>query len=199
MLWIGTRPARAQEPEESKIVIPSIEFGSEELHHLMWIHGTSLHVENPDRLFSSIRGFGTRISSSDVTGRIDWVHFAIPTPHIVSDKRLSIRSVFLNFKTVGTGRVDAVHVYNGPFLIAIHNNLNLSGEHFFAKFDVEGHPAVQSGIGVSVGVKFSLNNQTNAIDFRAAGAEFTFKTGVVIEPTSVSILKDDESSKVIKK
>lgn len=93
-------------------------------------------------------------------------------------------------------------MYNGPFLIAIHNNLNLSGEQFFAKFVVEGHPAVQSGIGVSVGVTFpfvvDVAGGTNAVDFRAAGAEFTFKQEVVIEPASISIMKDDESSKVIK-
>jgi hypothetical protein len=47
-----------------------------------------------------------------------------------------------------------VHADDGPDKIAVHNNVNLSGNLGFQRFDVPTHPPVKWGIGISVGVHF---------------------------------------------
>jgi hypothetical protein len=76
-------------------------FGGYAIAHAMWVHGTSLQVE-VDGNVESIRryGFYTRvIGKADTT---NWYHFAIPTPVIVSGKRLEFARAMLRFVTGGT-------------------------------------------------------------------------------------------------
>src|SRR5262249_19095091 len=54
-----------------------------------WIHGTSVQVEYTDRVNAILRrGFHTYINGRG--GSTNWFHYAIPTPVIVSGRRLRI-------------------------------------------------------------------------------------------------------------
>lgn len=77
------------------------------LAHAMWTHGTSMQIEYVHRA-----GHGVYVESK--SGQENWVHFAIPTPVIVTGNRLRVGSVLVDFMT---GSADAfekhVHVYDG--------------------------------------------------------------------------------------
>ncbi len=142
--------------------------------YAMWIHGTSVQVEYLDRIFSIVRrGFHTRIECKP--GTTNWFHFAIPTPVIVSDKRLKLDSVMLTFKTGDQGAVKSIHVRDGrkepP--IAIHEGLNLNGDHPFDRFGVPGRPEVLSGIDISILVGAGVDPE-RWVEFSAAGGDFIF-------------------------
>ena len=67
------------------------------LVHAMWTHGTAIQVEFTDQITGIVRrGFHARIDARPGT---NWFHFAVPTPVIVSDRRLRIDSVMLKFRT----------------------------------------------------------------------------------------------------
>ena len=131
-----------------------------------WIHGHSLHIENPEDITKASR---TK-SGILIEGRQDktiWLHFAIPTPVIVNDIQLKVGSVMLRFKTFSDiAVVDSVHVYDGKDPIQEYDGLNLTGDHIeqvglrpgertpvFDRFPVRQHP-VQWGLGISIKVKF---------------------------------------------
>ena len=139
---------------------------AEALTSAMWTHGTSVAVQTPCAAQVTRLGFYTRVDGSG--GISCWFHFAIPTTVILSDRRLQIDRVMLNFSTNGA-RVTSVHVYDGPTRIAMNDNLNLSGDHGFEPFYVPGRPQVNWGIGVSVLVQFSID--PSQILFRTAGVD----------------------------
>lgn len=144
------------------------------LTHAMWIHGTSVQVEWEDRIASIQRsGFHTHIECKP--GTYNWFHFAIPTPVIVSDKRLRLDSVMLIFQTAGADvTVQQVHVHDGRKvpLIAIHDGLSLSGDHPFERFSVPGQPEVLWGIDVAVLVGAGVESMGHWVEFSAAGGDF---------------------------
>lgn len=188
----------------SKIVAsltkPLFTFDSEKLQYVMWTHGTSLQVENPEQFGSILRmGRGTRIVNKDFvreepgTGYSQsWVHFAIPTPAFSSGGRLSIRSVILNFRTSeppygikGTPfvSIEEVHVWDGHIRIASHQvNPSLATERRFERFSVPTGHNVQWGVGVSVNL-LMMNSIPGSsrrwIEFGSAGAEFVSRSGLV--------------------
>jgi|LGVE01.1.fsa_nt_gb hypothetical protein len=143
------------------------------LEHAMWAHGHSMHIEYPDRLNVVWRaGFYIRVEGE--LGTDNWFHFAIPTPVIVKDNRLRVGSVMLRFKTMSSDAiVRHVHIYDGEKMIATHNNVNLSGDHMFERFDVPGHPDVRWGLGISIGVRFGTEKgKSHRMEFISAGCDF---------------------------
>jgi hypothetical protein len=140
------------------------------LAQAMWTHGTSVQVEYVDRVRSIFRrGYHTRIvhAAGD-----NWFHYAIPTPVIVSDRRLRIDSVMVTFETGDQATVRNVHIYDGPRRIATHDNLSLMGDHPFERFPVSGAPEVQWGVGISVRVEFGVDLAGAWVQFVTAGADF---------------------------
>ncbi len=152
---------------------------TEPIAQAMWTHGTSAHIEDPKSTKQVKQlGWGTEIYACC---SFNWIHFAIPTPVFVSDRRLRIRNVMLRFATLTVpgykwASVEAVHVWDGNSRIARYDNLGLSGDHPFESFEVPVHPSVQWGIGVSVQVLFSsvLAGDTAYpwVRFVAAGGDF---------------------------
>lgn len=149
------------------------------LEATMWTHGTSVQIEYLQNIRSIFRrGWGTVIEGNPSFPNVgNWFHFAIPTPVIVSDKRLRIRDAMLVFKTGGGGVfVKHVHVWDGNNFIAGNDNLNLSGNHPFESFPVPNTPEVRFGIGISVGVVFSQGDPDRpnpiTIEFNSAGVNF---------------------------
>ncbi len=194
--WASSGPKRAVAPQcklltqrrrqsmtRAKVAAQEFELlsVSEQLNHLVWIHGTSVQVQNANAISTLVRqGSGTRIEGQEGTSIT--LHFALPTPMFVSERRLSIRSVILDFITRELASVTAVQVWDGRVRIASFEGLSLSGEHRFEKFEIEGHPSFSRGINVSVQVGFAENGGVSTlIDFISVGAEFVTKSGGLIE------------------
>jgi len=141
--------------------------------HAMWIHGHSMEIEYPDRL-ASMRRAGFSINVEPKSNSTNWFHFAIPTPVIVDDVRLRVNQVMLRFKTYSVDAwVRDVHVYDGEKLIAAHDKVNLSKEHWFEIFVVPDTPLVQWGIGISIGIACGVEMMDHHMEFFAAGCDFT--------------------------
>ena len=70
--------------------------------------------------------------------------------------------------------VKNVHIYDGGNEISENNGINMTGDHPFERFDVLDpngqHHSVTFGVGISVDVGFSADNQ--GIDFVSAGVDF---------------------------
>lgn len=140
--------------------------------HATWTHGHSMQIEYPGKIQSTWRaGFFIRVVGKPNT--TNWFHFAIPTPVIVNGKRLSVGSCMLRFKTGGLQAVVRdVHVFDGEKKIVQHNDVNLTGNHGFERFNVPNNPDVHWGLGISIGVTFL--NGTNAqrtIEMISAGCD----------------------------
>jgi len=151
-----------------------------DIAHAMWIHGHSMQIEHPDRLYSVVRR-GYNIQVQGKPGKKTWFHFAIPTPVIVDKKSLRVGSVMLAFKTAGKEAVvKHVRIYDGPKLIQSHD-VNLSGNVLstnipFKRFKVEKQPIVKLGVGISIGVQFGLMDTAQGslcrMWFSSAGCDF---------------------------
>lgn len=141
------------------------------LAQAMWIHGTSLQVEFPDRIARTWQaGFYTEIEGKPNTE--NWFHFAIPSKVIVNDRRLRIGSVMLLGETLSSDAVIRdIHLYDGPNKIAQHNGVNLSGNLGFRRFDAPTVPFVQWGVGISIGVRFGATG-SRVMRFKSAGCDF---------------------------
>ena len=155
----------------------------------VWVHGTAVQVEYPDKLESYVRkGWGTRY-----TGKFNsknWFHFSIPTPALVDGFYPILRKVYVlyndkNFPLAGGG-IQNVHIYDGPKKLFAFDNLNpdYSGDHSkqideFNCWDVgENYKWIRLGLGISVGVVFRAGGDLGGIteiSFTAAGAEFTYE------------------------
>jgi peptidoglycan hydrolase-like protein with peptidoglycan-binding domain len=148
-------------------------YGWYSIAHAMWAHGTDLHVE-VDANVESIRryGFFTRVIGKANT--TNWYHFAIPTPVIVSGKRLVFARAMLRFVTGGTSAVVRdVHVYDGSARLIAHQFVNLSGSQGFAVFGVPQKPSVFWGAGISIGVQTGGGDALQRrMDFISAGIDF---------------------------
>lgn len=138
--------------------------------HAMWTHGNSMQIEFPDRLTSVWRaGFYIRVESE--ADQDNWFHFAIPTTVLVDDVRMRAESVMIRFRTgASSGKVTAVHVYDGENRIATHDGLALNPNDWaFERFDVPGNPEVYWGLGISIGVSFP--GRPGSMEFSSAGCD----------------------------
>jgi hypothetical protein len=139
-----------------------------------WIHGHSMQIEFLDRVSSVWRaGYFIRVGGRQNTE--NWFHFAIPTPVIVSDRRLRAGAVLLRFRTNSDSAfVHAVHIYDGENKLAGHDNLRLSPRTWnLQRFDIPNDPEIRWGIGISIGVRFQGASSTdNVTEFSSAGSEF---------------------------
>lgn len=141
------------------------------LAQAMWVHGTSLQIESPDKIARTLRaGFYTEVEGKANTE--NWFHFAIPSKVIVNDKRLRVGSVMLLCETLSAdAMIRDVHIYDGSDKIAEHSGVNLSGNIDFYRFDVPGTPFVKWGVGISIGVRFGTTS-SRVMRFKSAGCDF---------------------------
>jgi hypothetical protein len=165
---MGASSALAKD-EQAVLALPSVA-------HAMWVHGHSMQIEFPDRI-PEVRRAGFYIHIRGTSNTTNWFHFAVPTPVLVDDKRLRVGSVMVVFTTGSNiAQVTNVHVYDGDRIIVAHDGLNLSGKIGFRRFDVPAHPQAQLGIGISIGVRFLSEPDSQPkdylMDFVAAGCDF---------------------------
>lgn len=146
------------------------------LKEAMWVHGTGIEIEFPDTVESVWRaGFFTRIVGRPNT--TNWLHFHVPTPVIVKDRRLMVDSAMLRYRCGSpSAAVHAVHVFDGDGRIAAHDGMSRhpGGGFAFERFDVVGKPDVRWGTGISIGVRFGGGSaEARTIEFAAAGIDFS--------------------------
>jgi hypothetical protein len=143
-----------------------------DLAHAMWIHGTSMQIEYPDRV-AAVRRAGSGIVVEGKPSTRNWFHFAIPTPVIVDDHRLRVGSVLLVCKTRSADAfIRDIHVFDGGHRIVEHNDVGLSGDLGMVRYDVPEHPLVRTGIGISIGVGFGVEMVSHQMVFVSAGCDF---------------------------
>jgi subtilisin family serine protease len=140
------------------------------LAHAMWVHGTSVQEEFPDRL-ENVRRLGPYSLFDGKPGTSNWFHFAIPTPVIVDNRRLRLESVMLQFLASRDTWVTNVHIYDGYQKIEWFDGLAMTGYRWFERFDTL-NPLVRFGIGVSVRVRFGRSSVRHHIRFVSAGGDF---------------------------
>lgn len=140
------------------------------LVHACWTHGHSAHAELPEALDEQ-RYYGFYSLFRGKPDTYNWFHFAVPTPVIVDNRRLALDSVMLLFWTDPSVSVHAVHVWDANNLLKRYDGLNLTGSHWFERFDVLNN-RVAFGIGVSVGVRFNAGHDPRRIIFGSCGGDF---------------------------
>lgn len=140
------------------------------LIHANWIHGHAARVERPEQLAEE-RLFGFYSMFRGKPGTSNWFHFALPTPVIVHGRRLALDSVMVMFWTDPSVRVHALHVWDANYSLKRYDGLNLSGSHWFERFDVLNN-RVRFGVGVSVGVTFGEGTDKGRILFGSCGGDF---------------------------
>ncbi len=149
-------------------------YAGSELAHAMWVHGHSMQVEYEDRIVDHQRkGFFSRVQGKPNTS--NWFHFAIPTPVIVDGRRLRALSVMLNCRTQSSQAViRSVHIYDGQDNIGRHDKKRIYGDVRARRFNIPDAPRVRWGIGISIGVEFGEDPNSNNMDFYAAGCDFNY-------------------------
>ena len=91
------------------------------IKHASWVHGNALVLEKPNNITVTRRGQGTEMLFGFMPGvspEGTWCHIAIPTPVIISDVRMKVRTLFLLFKAGQHAVIDNIHVWDGPKRIA---------------------------------------------------------------------------------
>lgn len=150
------------------------------LAHAMWTHGNGGLVEYPDRM-TSIRQIGPALRLTGKPFTRNWIHFQIPTPVIVNQRRLRADSVLLRFRSGPGASVSAIHVWDGERRLVARGGLNLSKRRIGGvRILVPYRPPVRWGLGLSVGVSFGddagLPANGLGMDIFAAGGDFTLRT-----------------------
>jgi hypothetical protein len=143
--------------------------------HAMWIHGSSAEMEREGYFISKQRAGQGAIFK---TYGKEWIHFAIPTPVILNGLRSSLKKVFVFYKTEGTAKITAIHLYDAGKKIKAFN-LALSGDHSKNvdkdnSWAITPAPKMKFGLGISVHVDFGPRTKLGvpAIHFTTAGADF---------------------------
>lgn len=119
----------------------------------LWMHGANMQVEYPNRL-TSVRATGPFVRIEGQRGQNTWLHFPLPTPAVIDGSPMRIQAAQVSFRTREHASVYEVIIYDGEKRIAEHLNLDLRGEHPEARFEAPGHPELQRGVNVVLGVQF---------------------------------------------
>lgn len=163
-------PKRFLDPDDVAGI--TAQYGSYSIAHAPWVHGTDINIEYPERLESIRRaGFYTYLYGN--ANSSNWFHFAVPTPVIVDGSRLKIVRAMIRCRTHSASAIiKHVHIYDGYSRIAAHNDVNLTGDNWFAKYGVAHKPYVYWGLGISIGVEFQGGSSNDRrMDFVSAGID----------------------------
>lgn len=151
----------------------------------MWVHGTIVKVEYPEKLapvsYDGLirRGWGTHFWGKENT--TNWFHIPITTPVIIDDIRPPLVKVFVFYKTNGWAKITNVHVYDGQRKVKAFDGLALSGDHSGGidasnSWVIDPPITILYGLGISVGVEFGPQDNIGIpwpeILFTTAGADF---------------------------
>lgn len=141
---------------------------SQGIAHAMWVHGINLKIENPGALETYVPlGWGMELAGKN--GQQCWIHFAIPTSVIVSDTRLKVGSVIVDFSAEANARIKEIAVWDGGTKLIEHQG-TFSGLQS-ARVNIPAKPEVRFGINISVLCGWGVETG-NKITFHSAGVDF---------------------------
>ena len=148
----------------------------------IWVHGTIVEAEFPERLVSVERkGWGSIFTAK--AGTTNWFHIPVTTPVILDGHRPELTKVFCLFHAgnesmLSRPKITSLHLYDGRNKIKSFDGLELDGDHGGAIdasncWHISPPLTIHSGLGISVGVFFpSGPNQTYSLSFSTIGADF---------------------------
>jgi hypothetical protein len=131
-----------------------------------WVHGSSVQIEWPN-VAVNVRRTGTGIH---VEGQANWLHIAVPTPVICSDRRLCITRAGFSFRVPSGAYVRHLHVYDGPTRIAAFSPNFTAGHSGTQLFTIT--PRLMT-LGVGLSLYFDPGVAAGAyIEIYSGGADF---------------------------
>jgi hypothetical protein len=134
-----------------------------------WTNGVDVALENSS--WSALRqGFGTTVRPSNVDTS-GWVHFAIPTPVILSNVRVTAGQALVRFSTGPQAKIGAFHVFDGEVNISEQNGLSLGGTLQVATQQLK-RPSILFGTGISVLLNFTGTGPDAWVQLIGAGIDF---------------------------
>lgn len=153
------------------------------LTQAVWVHGNAVVLEHPDRVRQLSKGANTRLTQVG-TNNSTWVHFVVPTPVIISDKRQKLHSVMVRYRgdpkgynqdsILNTSYVRDVHVWDGNRRIYTSGYLgaraNVSHDEPFDRFELPAPMSLNFGVVISLLVDFG---EGDWIEFDSVGVDFT--------------------------
>ena len=160
-----------------------------------WVHGVSVQAEREGNFaFKERHGYAAIFK----THGVEWFHFAVPTLVMFDGNHSFVKKVFVLYKTGGTARITAIHVYDAGKKIASFEELSLTGDHSNnvdawnswmmpkAPTGPTSTHVMSFGLGISVRVDFGAPTTCDVpeIWFTAAGADFETGPALVL-PTGV--------------
>ena len=174
MSLIGIRPhinSRNAGGFGHRVSAKAFKEGTMAIAHAAWTHGHSV---------SAHRGIPVQREGPHARVALfpgdNWLHFAIPTPVIVNDRRLRAESVLLNFSTGDGTVIKDVHVYDGDNLISRFDNVNSRsglGVWQMDRWRIASPPEVFLAIGISVNAVVSGDGAEQPfVVLGAAGCDF---------------------------
>jgi hypothetical protein len=99
-----------------------------------------------------------------------WIHFQIPTPVILNNKRLRARVAHFRLSTIGA-HVLALHVYDGENRIGVWDGLDLTSTPSNTwDWTIPGEPEIFWGMGISLAIRFE--NSGSSLGVVGAGIDF---------------------------
>lgn len=142
-------------------------------HTSIWVPGTIVQVECPERLAHLIRkGWGTFFRQEK---GFNWFHIPVATPWTLDGHHLALTTVFVFYRATNGPRITNIHIYSGPKRVQAFDGLHAAGENTVMKdgamnmWDLPSPVFVDSGLGISVGVDFKDGGE---ILFTGAGGYF---------------------------
>jgi predicted esterase len=147
--------------------------------HNLFVHGHSAAIENEANLVS-VDAKGNRIRVTGRPSTDNWLHYAVPSPVIVDERRLRPGRAWLRYKTSGNASVNAVHVWDGDTRIAAVSSPSGVVEGGWTRvtvgFDSQEVLAVFWGLGVSIGVSFGPGG--GDVEIATVGCDFDYANRV---------------------
>lgn len=139
----------------------------------MWVHGTSVQVEEPEKLTSMVRrGWGTHFHAGS-TGI--WFHFPIPAPVGYNGNSLLLNEIFVLYDAKGTAEITRIDIHDGPHLVKSFEGLSCTGNHSAQvdssnRWKIDEWIVINFGLVISVYVNFHApTGGFDEIIFTAAG------------------------------
>jgi serine/threonine protein kinase len=139
------------------------------------VHGSCLVTEDNSWIVLR-RGYGATVTPSNTSNR-GWLHFPIPTPVMVNDRRVRATKVIIKLRTGDKAFVSIVGSHDGEKDILWVQNLRVSGPLQDLALDIGARPEILGGLVVSLEVTFETQyfpdrNAGTWVEFYSVAVEF---------------------------
>jgi Family of unknown function (DUF6623) len=142
-----------------------------------WTHGVNVQIEYPDNIVGITgdecaeprrSGWGTLVHQKENTA--NWFHFAIPTPALISNQEVTLRSIRLRAEINETARIDTIHFRHDNRVI-FTKEVNITNCSVDETFQSSG-AIIRRGLALCVHISFLPGDTRGMVIFKGAGASF---------------------------